>query len=108
MKNLKSMFEWQKLWSMAEMPLAHQFTSVSDSCEDLRYQHLPLLDPADNLLRRVGVPAGVAGLVEPVPQRQSPCQQRRSGRGTDGSTGVELGEQNAFRRHPANIIKEQF
>ena len=72
------MFEWQKLWSMAQMPLAHQFTPVSHSCQDLGYQDLLLLDPADDLLRRVGVPAGVAGLVEPGPQRQSSCQQRGS------------------------------
>ena len=97
LKNLKSMFEWQILWSMSQMPLAHQFTSVPNSCQDLWYQDLLLLDPTYNLLGSVCVPARVAGLVEPIPQGQSSCQQRCSGWRTDGGTGVELRKQNSFR-----------
>ena len=94
------MLDGEKLWLMAEMPLAHNLAPVAHRGQELREEDLTVLDPPDYLLWSVGVPTRESVLVKPSAERKTTCEEGGSGRGTDGSTRVELGQQNTFGGHP--------
>ena len=94
------MLEGQKLWLMAEMPLADNLAPVAHRGQELRDEDLTVLDPTHYLLWSVGIPTRERVLVKPRTEGKTTCEQRGSGRGADGCTGVELGEQESFPGHP--------